>query len=145
MDRIPIYVRPLKTESVGLGAFCSPLIPSGLLKEGTFICLYAGEYLTTPQAKERWAVAHDGIGEGNYILTLRLPGQRIHIDPRYKGNAGRFFNHSCDPSCVVHVVRWGGSSIWPRAAIFVRQPPYEEQERETDQRRPSGISCRTRN
>lgn len=90
-----------------------------ILEKGTFICLYAGEYLSTSEANERWSKIHPKRGEGNYILTLRLPGQRIHIDPRYKGNVGRFFNHSCDPACVVQVVRWGGDSIRPRAAIFV--------------------------
>lgn len=113
---------------MGLGAFydgksTSTATGSRTLRRGTFICLYAGEYLSTTEANERWLAAAESHesreGEGNYILTLRLPGQRIHIDPRYKGNAGRFFNHSCEPTCVVHVVRWGGSSVWPRAAIFV--------------------------
>jgi hypothetical protein len=53
-------------------------------------------------------------------LSLRLPDQTIHIDPRYHGNFGRFLNHSCDPNCVIHIVRWGGGKTWPRAAIFVR-------------------------
>lgn len=125
LSRVPIHVRPL-SDAVGLGAFYSP--PPGTdesppLPKGSFVCLYAGEYLTTSEAKRRWSIRHARAGEGNYILTLRLPGQRIHIDPRNKGNVGRFFNHSCDPSCVVHVVRWGGSNVWARAAIFVGTQP----------------------
>lgn len=114
--RVPIHVKPM-TDQMGLGAFYDDSKP---IKRGTFICLYAGEYITTEEANDRWSKTEHKAGEGNYILTLRLPGQRIHIDPRHKGNVGRFFNHSCDPSCVVQVVRWGGDSTWPRAAIFVR-------------------------
>jgi histone-lysine N-methyltransferase SETMAR len=105
------------SNEMGLGAYYDGAHPC---QRGTFICLYAGEYITTEEANLRWSKTEHKAGEGNYILTLRLPGQRFHIDPRYKGNVGRFFNHSCDPSCVVQVVRWGGDSIWPRAAIFVR-------------------------
>jgi histone-lysine N-methyltransferase SETMAR len=114
-DRVPIHVKPI--HNIGLGAYYDG---NSQLERGTFICLYAGEYLTTSEANSRWATTTRKEGEGNYILTLRLPNQRIHIDPRYRGNVGRFFNHSCDPTCVVQVVRWGGDSIWPRAAIFVR-------------------------
>jgi hypothetical protein len=113
-SRIPIHVRPCN--EIGLGAFYDD---TKALEKGTFICLYAGEYLSTTEANTRWSTTYRKKGEGNYILTLRLPGQKIHIDPRYKGNVGRFFNHSCNPTCVVQVVRWGGDSIWPRAAIFV--------------------------
>ena len=113
-DRVPIHVKPMN-DDIGLGAYND----GDKVERGTFICLYAGEYLSTEEANARWSTINKKKGEGNYILTLRLPNQRIHIDPRYKGNVGRFFNHSCDPSCVVQVVRWGGDSTWPRAAIFV--------------------------
>jgi histone-lysine N-methyltransferase SETMAR len=130
--RVPIHVKPT-VDMIGLGAYydppndpvegkASPVASSSrsVLQKGTFICLYAGEYLSTQEANERWSsTPRQYMGEGNYILTLRLPGKRIHMDPRHEGNVGRFFNHSCDPTCVVHVVRWGGDSIWPRAAIVV--------------------------
>lgn len=109
----------VKATSSGLGLFLSPDSATSL-PSGTFISLYAGEYLTTRQARETWAQQHTHhAGEGNYILSLRLPNETIHIDPRYKGNVGRFLNHSCDPNCVIQVVRWGPDSI-SRAAIFVR-------------------------
>ena len=113
----------VKPTPSGLGLFYTPKTESQL-STGTFISLYAGEYLTTDQARARWA--SDGFrpaGEGNYILSLRLPDEIIHIDPRHTGNIGRFLNHSCDPNCVIHVVRWGPDSV-SRAAIFVRPGCY---------------------
>ncbi|KAL7424655.1 hypothetical protein Q5752_000339 [Cryptotrichosporon argae] len=91
------------------------------LGAGTFVSLYAGEVLSTVQARARWAAAADHAdhadGEGNYVLSVRQTGWELHIDPREKGNVGRFLNHACEPSCVVWPVRWGSDAV-PRAAIF---------------------------
>ena len=108
---VPVSV---KRTAAGYGAFHTSATDASLLR-GTFICLYAGEYLSTDEARLRWSDGHDD----NYILSIRLPYQVVHIDPRYKGNFGRFLNHSCEPNCVIQVVRWGGGLTWPRAAIFV--------------------------
>lgn len=98
------------------------------LPKGTFICLYAGEYLSETEARRRLATqaaaAQAGdpalAGQGNYILSLRLPGGTTHIDARHIGNVGRILNHSCEPNCVILPVRWGtGPDVLPRAAIFV--------------------------
>jgi histone-lysine N-methyltransferase SETMAR len=113
-DRLPLAV---KTSCAGYGAYYTG--PT-TLPTGSFVSLYAGEYLTTEEARARWRGKHDD----NYILSIRLPDQTIHIDPRYHGNFGRFLNHSCDPNCVIHVVRWGGGVTWPRAAIFVCVCPF---------------------
>jgi histone-lysine N-methyltransferase SETMAR len=106
----------------GLGIFYSPTLPH-TLPRGSFISLYAGEYLTTPQARQRWNHAKSDFAaryptQGNYILSLRLPGEVIHIDPRHIGNVGRFLNHSCVPNCIVEVVKWGATAP-ARAGIFV--------------------------
>lgn len=210
---VPISLKRISS-ILGLGAFYTPstslpppssthldqlstLAPSCTispkLERGTFICLYAGEYLTTEEARQRWNLqsisrfnssislmanaeasakaspisdesddnSHDDregrsgrhhclnatedetdteiktetaigtrtgneshishqyqAGQTNYILSLRLPSSTIHIDPRYKGNVGRFLNHSCDPNCVIQPVFWGPRG-YPRAAIFV--------------------------
>lgn len=90
------------------------------LPKGAFISLYAGECLTTAQARARWSDPDARPrGQGNYTLTIRSPNEVLHVDPRHVGNVGRFLNHSCDPNCVIHLVRWGGGRVWPRAAIFV--------------------------
>ncbi|KAK8861690.1 hypothetical protein IAR55_002513 [Kwoniella newhampshirensis] len=120
--RAPLTVRPA-VSGIGLGLFFSPATSVDLPK-GTFISLYAGEYLTTVEARTRWKdqqSLEQSEGQGNYILSLKLPGETIHIDPRHRGNVGRFLNHSCDPNCVVHVVRWGAGQGWPRAATYTKR------------------------
>jgi histone-lysine N-methyltransferase SETMAR len=115
--RVPLVVKP---NSAGLGIYYHPQDTS-VLPRGSFICLYAGEYLDTVTARARWAAAAaapPSPGTGNYILSLRLPDETIHIDPRTRGNTGRFLNHSCAANCVIHVVQWGADAR-SRAAIFV--------------------------
>lgn len=111
------------------------------LAPGTFVTIYAGEYLSSAQARERWAL-HDRLsaspsstpavaaagpaplrGTGNYTLSLRSPTGVIHIDARHRGNVARFLNHSCDPNCVMRMVWWGGGP--PRSAIFVSGHRYK--------------------
>lgn len=129
MIRTPLTIRP--TPPKGYGLFYTPSTPRSLPR-GTFISLYAGEYILPSEICSRWSSpfttdsASDQKryeeGQGNYILSLRLSDQTIHIDPRWKGNVGRFLNHSCGANCVVHYVKWGGGQGWPRAAIFVNLP-----------------------
>jgi len=120
-QRVPLTVRP-PTSGIGLGLFFtgSTFSPRSL-QAGTFISLYAGEILTTIEARFRWSQRPSGQseGQGNYTLSYRLPSGSLHIDPRHIGNVGRFLNHSCEPNCVIHVARWGGGPGWSRAAIFV--------------------------
>lgn len=127
MIRTSLTIRP--TPPKGYGLFYTPSTPQ-FLPRGAFISLYAGEYILPSEIRSRWssrsasdpASDKDGYGEegqGNYVLSLRLPDQTIHIDPRWKGNVGRFLNHSCGANCVVHYVKWGRGRGWPRAAIFV--------------------------
>lgn len=122
---VPMLLVP-GPSGMGLALRYRPLLPVELPK-GSFISLYAGEYLSTEQARERWAAqaiasasTSQVEGQGNYILSLRLPDGTVHIDPRHIGNVGRFLNHSCEANCLILPVRWGrGPGIWPRAAIFV--------------------------
>ena len=104
---VPLVVR--EVTHCGLG-----LLTSGSLPKGTFICLYAGEVLSTSEARHRWSAKP----ADNYTLSLRLNDDTLHIDPRYRGNAARWMNHSCDPNCIILVVYWGVDAV-PRAAVFV--------------------------
>ncbi|OCF75113.1 hypothetical protein I204_03962 [Kwoniella mangroviensis CBS 8886] len=119
--RLPLMVKQ-SSSGIGHGLFYSPPSGRSILPKGSFISLYAGEYLTSPQAHLRWVsqLVDSKVGEGNYILSLKLPDELWHIDPRYKGNIGRFLNHSCEPNCVIQVVDWGMDSL-PRAAIFTKR------------------------
>ncbi|EIW66477.1 hypothetical protein M231_03012 [Tremella mesenterica] len=149
---------------------------SQILPKGTFIALYAGEYLTSLQAHTRWASRTHStsyrcpetsqasldildilvdelptkgdlnettlsqeettLSQGrtisslnetptmtndNYILSIRLPNQTWHIDPRRIGNVSRYMNHSCDPNCIIEIVFWGSGNVWPRAGVYTRR------------------------
>ncbi|OXB33583.1 SET domain-containing protein [Cryptococcus neoformans] len=143
--RTPLTIRP--TPPKGYGLFYTPSTPQ-FLPRGAFISLYAGEYILPSEIRSRWsppstdpASDKEGYGEegqGNYILSLRLPDQTIHIDPRWKGNVGRFLNHSCGANCVVHYVKWGGGQGWPRAAIFTNRDIHPEEELTFDYSNASG-------
>ena len=120
-------IRSVRAET-GLGLYFTPAFAQSgarVLQPGTFISLYAGEVLSNAEARRRWSETFPDVrhGQGNYILSLRLPSETLHIDPRYIGNVGRFLNHSCEPNCIIQVVRWGGGPGWSRAAIFVSNMP----------------------
>jgi hypothetical protein len=72
----------------------SPLGQFGLfapqegISKGSFICTYAGELLSTTEARQRWARQAER-GQGNYIFSLRERGREtIHIDPTRIGGIG---------------------------------------------------------
>ncbi|CAO1431131.1 unnamed protein product [Diamesa serratosioi] len=111
------------------------LITTEFINKGAFICEYAGELLTKDEAIRR-----DDINvkckKMNYIFCLNeislLKDEankqpvKTFIDPTYKGNIGRYLNHSCSPNCVIISVR--ADSIIPKIAIFTNRDilPMEE-------------------
>lgn len=102
-----------------LGLFTKAAIP-----KGGFICEYAGEILTPPEA-ERRNQFNDSRGSKNYVLCLnelssdRKIQTQTFIDPQAKGNIGRYMNHSCDPNCLTVSVHIGGPP--PRIGIFAQR------------------------
>lgn len=89
------------------------------IKKFTFVCEYAGELISTQDAKKRaQELTHE---TGNYLIVLREHSSknqvlRTHVDARFHGNASRFVNHSCSPNLVMVPVRV--DSIVPRLALF---------------------------
>ena len=88
------------------------------IPSGTFVCEYAGEVLTYEEAKKRTKNLKSD--ESNYIIVLRESyGNGVHciyVDPTYRGNIGRFINHSCDPNLVMLPVRVNNNI--PKLALF---------------------------
>lgn len=88
----------------GFGLFTSVDI-----KKGQFLCIYAGELISTSEARTRWA-KQKANGESNYILVMREVirdsngGEQVlktTIDPRYTGNIGRFMSGFIEYSFVI--------------------------------------------
>lgn len=91
------------------------------LKQGTFVCEYAGELITQDTAQARstkdlkmnyilHAIEHFG-GNDKKQVTV--------IDPTFIGNIGRYANHSCDPNLSLHLVRI--ETLTPRVALFTNK------------------------
>lgn len=94
---------------------------------GTFVCEYAGELLTAPEARRRHADEYAGTGV-NYVMCLNerraaavgedggdggdgggaAAVRQTFVDPTRRGNVGRYLNHSCEPNCEILSVRIGG-------------------------------------
>lgn len=71
------------SDSGGLGIFASQGLPGG-----TFISLYAGEFIDHTEAQQRFMV-QQSLNEGNYVLSMRENDKVLgYVDPTYVGNIG---------------------------------------------------------
>lgn len=91
------------------------------LRRGQYVCEYAGELLDAEEAARR---LRSPAGAMNFVMSVRehVAGGRVvltNIDPRSRGNVGRYLNHSCSPNLASQVVRTG--SVVPRLAFFARR------------------------
>ncbi|KAH8090485.1 hypothetical protein HD553DRAFT_302536 [Filobasidium floriforme] len=106
-------------DSVQKGFACRTLEPA---KAGSFVALYAGELISGKTAQRRRTKRQqEHPSWGNYILALR-ENDKVwgRVDATHTGNVARFLNHSCDPNCLIQLVRWGPRAF-PRPAIFTRK------------------------
>lgn len=88
------------------------------IQRNSFVCEYVGEILTADEARHRTRLLSPS--NTNFIMTvnehLECRREVTYIDPIYKGNVGRFVNHSCDPNLFLIPVRVDHS--YPRVAMF---------------------------
>lgn len=110
---IQVKMEVFKSEEKGLAL--RTLVP---LRCGQFVCEYAGEILTEAEAKRRLGSLTGN--DMNYMFILR---EHFHsgvvctyIDPRARGNIGRFINHSCEPNLSIVPVRI--FNMVPRVCLF---------------------------
>ncbi|XP_024524748.1 histone-lysine N-methyltransferase SUVR3 isoform X1 [Selaginella moellendorffii] len=103
------------------------------IKPGAFICEYAGELLTTKEARKRHQT-YDQSPRATSLLVVRehLPKGdaclRFNIDATNVGNIARFINHSCDGGNLLScLVRSAGCCV-PRLAFFTRKEIQSGQE-----------------
>jgi SET domain-containing protein len=87
LGKAPLYARAHDSQGWGLRA----LQP---LPRGAFVCEYAGEPLTTTEARARLE-AYDASGGGHALLVARLvlpsggAALRLNVDATAKGNVAR--------------------------------------------------------
>ena len=88
------------------------------IERGKFVCEYAGDVLPETEARRRLRNLKDG--DMNYLFILREHFQSgvlcTYIDPRNRGNIGRFISHSCCPNLVIVPVRV--LNMVPRVCLF---------------------------
>lgn len=109
---------------------------NAFIPRGAFVCEYAGEALTREEAIRRMAHRNVESGSGtenntelNYVLCLNeyssgaestsSSALQTFIDPRVRGNIGRYLNHSCQPNCEIFSVRV--DCPIPKIAIFAKR------------------------
>lgn len=98
------------------------------IKRGQFVCEYAGEVLLESEARRR--IENMTETDMNYLFILREHFQSgtvcTYIDPQYKGNIGRFINHSCCPNLSIVPVRV--DTMVPHVCLFASRDIAAEEE-----------------
>ncbi|XP_023641551.1 histone-lysine N-methyltransferase SUVR3 [Capsella rubella] len=129
-----------------------------LIKQGQFICEYAGELLTTEEARKRQNVydklrSTQSFASALLVIREHLPsGQaclRINIDATRIGNIARFINHSCDGGNLSTVLLRSSGALLPRLCFFAARDIYAEEElsfsygdvRVTGENRGNKLNC----
>ncbi|KAJ9559105.1 hypothetical protein OSB04_013719 [Centaurea solstitialis] len=94
---------------------------------GEFVCEYAGELLTTKEARRRQLIYDklaSTVKRTSALLVVRehLPSGnaclRINIDATRIGNVARFINHSCDGGNLSTVLVRSSGALLPRVCFF---------------------------
>ncbi|KFK37802.1 histone-lysine n-methyltransferase suvr3 [Arabis alpina] len=107
------------------------------IKKGQFICEYAGELLTTDEARRRQKLydklrSTQSFSSALLVIREHLPsGQaclRINIDATRIGNVARFINHSCDGGNLSTVLLRSSGALLPRLCFFAARDIVAEEE-----------------
>ncbi|KAK1426136.1 hypothetical protein QVD17_14805 [Tagetes erecta] len=107
------------------------------VKCGEFVCEYAGELLTTKEARRRQSLYDKLASSGKHtsaILVVRehLPSGnaclRINIDATKIGNVARFINHSCDGGNLSTVLVRTSGALLPRVCFFASRDILKDEE-----------------
>lgn len=129
---ISVRLKIMRDEKKGWGLYADELI-----QEGAFVCEYAGELLTTGEARRRQKI-YDARAKGgrfaSSLLVVRehLPSGnaclRMNIDATWIGNVARFINHSCDGGNIVtRLVRSPGVML-PRLCFYASRSISKDEE-----------------
>ncbi|KAK6139790.1 hypothetical protein DH2020_026466 [Rehmannia glutinosa] len=129
---VRIRLKMVKDEKKGWGLYAAEFIPNG-----KFICEYAGELLSTKEAKQRQQ-AYDKLppigclSPALLVVKEHLPSgntcMRINIDATRIGNITRFINHSCDGGNLDTVIMRSSGALLPRVCFFASRDIQENEE-----------------
>ncbi|XP_047332487.1 histone-lysine N-methyltransferase SUVR3 [Impatiens glandulifera] len=124
------------------------------IHKGQFVCEYAGELLTTKEARRRQENYDELASKSQFsaaLLVIRehLPSgkacMRINIDATRIGNVGRFINHSCDGGNLSTVIVRCSGALLPRLCFFASRDIQEDEELSFSygetRIRSNGLSC----
>jgi histone-lysine N-methyltransferase SETMAR len=129
---ILVKLKIVRSEGKGWGLFADQFICNG-----DFVCEYAGEMLTTIEARIRQKSYDELSSSGRFTSALlvvkeHLPSgnacMRINIDATKVGNVGRFINHSCDGGNLSSVVVRSSGNILPRLCYFASRDIKQDEE-----------------
>ncbi|KAL3755014.1 hypothetical protein ACJRO7_002139 [Eucalyptus globulus] len=107
------------------------------IEKGRFVCEYAGEFLTTKEARVRQKeydelALSQGFSSALLVVREHLPSGkaclRINIDATKVGNVGRFINHSCDGGNLSTVLVRSTGALLPRLCFFASKDIREGEE-----------------
>ncbi|KAL4560611.1 hypothetical protein LXL04_032764 [Taraxacum kok-saghyz] len=129
---ISIRLKIVRSQRKGWGLHADQFIPSG-----EFICEYAGELLTTKEARNRQQTYDKNTStnkQTSALLVVRehLPSgnacMRINIDATKIGNIARFVNHCCDGGNLSTILVRNSGGLLPRVCFFASQDILKDQE-----------------
>lgn len=129
---VSVGLKIVRDEKKGWGLHAAQFIP-----KGQFVCEYAGELLTTEQARRRQQMYDELSSGGRYssaLLVVRehLPSGkaclRMNIDGTRIGNVARFINHSCDGGNLLTVLVRSSGALLPRLCFFASKNIQEDEE-----------------
>ncbi|KAK9169497.1 hypothetical protein Syun_001637 [Stephania yunnanensis] len=146
---ISVRLRIVKHKRKGWGLFADQFV-----QRGQFVCEYAGELISTEEARRRQSkydelAASCGFASALLVVREHLPSRkaclRINIDATRIGNAARFINHSCDGGNLSTVLVRSSGVLHPRLCFFASKDILEGEELAFsygDARlRPNGLQC----
>lgn len=128
-----VKLKIVRSAVKGWGLFCD----EGVIKKGEFVCEYAGELLTTNEARRRQQIYDKLASTGKHtsaLLVVRehLPSGkaclRINIDATRVGNVARFINHSCDGGNLSTVLVRSSGALLPRVCFFASRDILKDEE-----------------
>ncbi|KAJ9131865.1 hypothetical protein P3X46_034772 [Hevea brasiliensis] len=108
-----------------------------LIRQGQFVCEYAGELLTTKEARSRQQIYDELTCAGQFSSALivvreHLPSGkaclRVNIDATRTGNVARFINHSCDGGNLSTMLVRSSGALLPRLCFFASKDIKEGEE-----------------